>query len=209
MNTMCSQMEQWRNARHDPKISESIRARIQQLAIEEITYDEITKNIEEDFKVRISRRSIRRNLLSVGIEKKDGRATPKIKNDQYRKWAKPKFVTVLDKEWAKIRHRESKRRYEGRKREEAFEKLAEGSPPTCGHCGCPHLKAMTIGHINGSRIHKRRNKSMYRWIVKTPIEVVRQHLRFECMYCNFYEGFHGEYPPVEETPIWLKSSSGN
>ena len=179
----------WREAKNDPQVFDSVRERLKELAQQELTFSNIAGTIKEEFDVKIHIESIRRNLTELGIEKIDCRTFPKLETD-------------LDREWAKIRVRESKRRYEERMKEEAFEKLAEGNPPECGHCGCPHLKALTIGHINGSRIHKRRNKALYRWIVKTPIETVRQHLRFECMYCNFYEGFHGEYPPLEETPIW-------
>jgi len=191
---MCSTMtSKWKDVMDNPIIDEKVTNRLVELAKTGLTHAKIRNTIYEELDVLMCAQSIRKKLAAEGIKKNDCRNLPRIK---------PHYNTPLDQEWRKIRHKEQKRQYDQRVRKEVFEKLSGGDALKCGHCGCPHPLALTLGHINGSRIYKRRNKALYKWIIRTPIEEVREHIRIECIYCNFFEGLHGRYPKGNEIPIW-------
>lgn len=181
----------WRDIQDNLDLKTKCLERIAQLSKEGLALTKIGNIIKEEFGIQMHHWTVSRIITSLGIKRKDCRHQSRRDN------------STLAMEQRAIRIREKARQRRKRLKDEAFEKIG-GNNPNCAHCGCPHIDALTVGHINGSRIHKRRTTDLYRWIKKTPIEIVRQHVRLECVYCNFYEGFNGKYPPKNKLPIWRK-----
>jgi DNA-directed RNA polymerase subunit RPC12/RpoP len=89
----------------------------------------------------------------------------------------------------------------------ALLKLADGEPIRCAICGCPHAEIMHIGHPEhrGGRWHRKEAggaKGVIAWILKTPIEEVKERVQLECPYCNSWHNKFKEYPPEDKRPTW-------
>lgn len=93
-------------------------------------------------------------------------------------------------------------------RQKAIQKLAGDRDPKCEVCGCPHAETLHIGykkHREG-RFHRKKKGSPARnvvmWILRTPIEEVRELVQLECPFCNSYHNRFKEFPPVHKRPKW-------
>lgn len=93
-----------------------------------------------------------------------------------------------------------------KKRTLAITKLG-GDNPECAICGCPHAEILHIGHMKhrDGRFHRREAggaRNIVRWILKTPIEEIRDRVQLECPYCNNWHNKFKEYPPFDKQPVW-------
>jgi hypothetical protein len=84
--------------------------------------------------------------------------------------------------------------------------VANGSPPVCANCGCPHVEILQFGHPKGDgRFHRKRDElasGMVRWILRTSRKEVLEMVQLECPYCNFWHGIYDEYPSEDKRPNW-------
>ena len=177
----------WNEARRNPELYKSVVERLPYLA--SMTYAQIIKQIQDDFEIKIDRGAIKRILGALDVEKRDCRT---VRYAHLR--------TQEGQESRRQKYRDRHNAYERGRRQRALLKLGNGVLK-CAHCGCPHPKALTVGHYNGD-IFRRQNKALTRWILRVPPEEAQKQLRLECNYCNFYHGIHKVYPPPEELPTW-------
>lgn len=93
----------------------------------------------------------------------------------------------------------------------AMMKVADGSPVQCAICGCPHAEIMHIGHPEhrSGRYHRKIDGQMTSWILRTPIEEVKELVQLECPYCNSWHNKFKEYPPENKRPSWNDSLRGD
>jgi len=107
-----------------------------------------------------------------------------------------------DYEFKHMRQRRERRE----RREKAIHRIANGSPPVCAICGCPHIEILQFGHYKGDGSSHRKEtgsaKEIIAWIFHTPLEEVLERIQLECPYCNFWHGLHGEYPEGTKRPNW-------
>lgn len=105
---------------------------------------------------------------------------------------------------------EKMRRHREKKRMDAIRKLADGEPPKCAICGCPHIETLHIGHPNHDGAyhknelsgHKKGGMPVVTWILRMPLDVVKDRVQLECAYCNAYHNKFGDYPPPDKRPSW-------
>jgi len=109
-----------------------------------------------------------------------------------------------DDEYEYVHEKEKRKRYH--RRELAILKVANGNPPVCAICGCPHLEILQFGHYKGDGKYHRKeiggHGRIIEWIHQYPLKTVLDKIQLECPYCNFWHALFGEYPSKEKRPNW-------